>query len=180
MKFLSIWDFMAFRVWNSQPCHYSLWIWMIDIFAGYNENAKRNVCFGCHYHCICTCTWKPFEYLFHEVVKSGSVGAFIFEKKMPFFFAFVSLKCSHFLWSDGASFQSSHDSFIWTIITKVTISKNSANKKYKNKNSMNIEHRYRRTLTYAQTSKWNLGRTTDFSHHDSNIDSYVYSTIRKL
>lgn len=104
----------------------------------------------------------------------------VYLKKMPFFFAFVSLKCSHFLWSDGASFQSSHDSFIWTIITKVTISKNSANKKYKNKNSMNIEHTYRRTLTYAQTSKWNLGHTTDFSHHDSNIDSYVYSTIRKL
>lgn len=73
-QFEILWHF-EYEIANQ--CHYSLWIWMIDIFAGYNENAKRNVCFGCHYHCTCSCTWKPFEYLFHEVVKSGSVGAFI-------------------------------------------------------------------------------------------------------
>lgn len=61
-------------------------------FSRRNEIAMRTkeiIVFA--FHCTCACTWNPFKYLFHEVVKCGSVA-----------------KCSYFLFCLLLFYKHSH------------------------------------------------------------------------
>lgn len=96
--------------WLPLPLH--LYLYLKTIWISISWSRKKRKC------------WRVY-------LKENAVFlCFCFIEVFAFFMEWITP-------NDEASFQSSHDSFIWTIITKVTISKNSANKKYKNKNSMN-------------------------------------------